>query len=74
MKFNVNKCKVLHIGNNNQYTKYTMNACELPKVNHEILRVTISNDLKPSKYFSGTLLRKLTNWSASSDEFLNINL
>ena len=34
-KFNVDKCKVLHIGNNNQYTKYTINGSELFKVRHE---------------------------------------
>ena len=50
MKFNVDTCKVLYIGNNNQYTKYTMNGSELSKLSHEKdLRITISNDLKPSK-------------------------
>ena len=33
--FNVDKCKVLHIENNNQYTKYTMNSSELSKKSHE---------------------------------------
>ena len=48
MKFNIDICKVLHIGNNNQYTKYIMNGSELSKVNHEKdLKVTISNYLKP---------------------------
>ena len=52
MKFNVDKCKILHIGNNNQFTKYTMNGSELSKVNHEKeLEVTISNDLKPDTLF-----------------------
>ena len=50
MKLNVDKCKGLHIGNNNQYIKDTMNCSELSKVNHEKdLGVTISNDLKPDK-------------------------
>ena len=35
IKFNVDKCKVLHIVSNNQFTKYTMNDSELSKVNHE---------------------------------------
>ena len=55
MKFNIVKCKVLHIGNNNQYTNnyYTMNGSELSKVNHEKdLGVTIKNDLKPCKHCS----------------------
>ena len=53
MKFNDNKCKVLHIGNNNQLTKYTMNGSELSKVNHaRRLGVTISNDFKPDKHCS----------------------
>ena len=51
MKFNVDKCKVLHIGNNNQFTKYTMNGSETYKNNHEKdLGITISNDLKPDKH------------------------
>ena len=53
IKFNVDACKVLHIGNNDKFTKYTMNGFELSKVNYEKdLRVTISNDLKPDKHCS----------------------
>ena len=53
MKFNVDKCKVLHIDSNNQYTKYTMNGSELTSINYEKdLGVTISNDLKPGKHCS----------------------
>ena len=53
MKSNIDECKVLHIGNNNHYTNYTLNGSELSKVNHEKdLGVTISNDLKPSKHCS----------------------
>ena len=45
-----------------------MNGSELSKVNHEKdLGITISNDLKPVNIVQ-TLLRKLTNWSASSEE------
>ena len=62
IKFNVDKCKVLHIGNNNQFTKYTMNGSELSKVNQEKdLGVTISNDLKPKKHCSDVVKKKLTN-------------
>ena len=49
LKFNVNKCKVLHISNNNQYTKYTMNSLKLSKVSHEKDLVT---NLKPDKHCS----------------------
>ena len=51
MIFNVDKYKVLHIDNNNQYTKYTMNGSEFSKVIHEKgLGITISNDLKSGKH------------------------
>ena len=49
MKSNVDSCKVLHIGNNYKYTKYTLNSSELFKVNYEKdIRITISNNLKAS--------------------------
>ena len=56
MQCNVDKCKILHIGNNKQLTKYTINGSELSKVNHEKdLGITISNDLKPDKHCSDVL-------------------
>ena len=60
MKFN-DKCKVLHMGNNNnQYTNHTMNGSELSKVSHEKdLGLTISNDLKPTEHCSDVV--KKTN-------------
>ena len=49
MKFNVEKCKVLHIGSNNDHVNYSMNGAELSKVDQEKdLGVLISKDLKPS--------------------------
>ena len=49
MKFNVEKCKVLHIGNSNDQVNYKMNGAELSKVTKEKdLGVVISSDLKPS--------------------------
>ena len=73
MKFNIDKCNVLHIGSNNQFTKYTMNGSELSKINHEKdLGITIGNDLKPEKNIVD--VKKLTNWSASSVGLLSINL
>ena len=51
MKFNADICKVLHIANNDHYTKCTMKDSKLSKVNHEKdFWITISNDLKPSKH------------------------
>ena len=49
MNFNVDKCKVLHIGSNNDQVGYSMNGAELSKVDQERdLGVLISKDLKPS--------------------------
>ena len=45
MLFNVEKCKVLHIGHNNAYCDYSMNGEILQSVTEE----TVSNDLKPLK-------------------------
>ena len=53
VKFNVDMCKILHIRNNNQYTKYTRNGSKLSKVSHEKdFGVIIGNDLKPSRHCS----------------------
>ena len=51
MKFNVEKCKVLHIGNNNNHVSYSMDGVQLTKVDQERdLGVIISSDLKPSTH------------------------
>ena len=48
--FNVDKCKVPHIGNRNVQANYTMNGIQLAKVEQEEgLGGEISSDLKPSK-------------------------
>ncbi len=53
MKCNVEKCKVMHIGINNNNVKYLMNGVELPMTNTEAdLGVMINNDLKPSNQCS----------------------
>ncbi len=53
MKFNVEKCKVMHIGINNDNVKYLMNGVELSVTNTENdLGVMISNDLKSSNQCS----------------------
>ena len=51
MTYNIDKCKVLHIGSNNNHTSYSMNNTEITKVNEEKdLGVIICNDLKPGKH------------------------
>ncbi len=48
MKFNVEKCKVMHIGINNDKVKYLMNGMEVSNTNSERdLGVMISDDLNP---------------------------
>ena len=48
--FDVNKCKVLHIGHNNPDCDYSMNGEILQSVSEETdLGIIVSNDLKPSK-------------------------
>ena len=72
IKFNDDKCKVLHIGNNNYCTKYTMNGSELTKVGYEKnLEVTISNDLKPCKHCSdvGKTANKLVGFIGRTFEY-----
>ena len=61
---------MLHIGNNNQYTKYIINGSELSKVNHEKnFEVIISNDLKPSKHCSDVkITNKLVGFTGRTSE------
>ena len=48
--FNVDKCKVLHIGSRNVQANYTMNGIQSVKLEQEKeLGEVISSDLKPSK-------------------------
>ena len=50
MLFNVNKCKIMHIGRNNTEEKYYMGGKELIQINEETdLGVLISNDFKVFK-------------------------
>ena len=72
MFFNVNKCKVLHIGKRNVQDNYTMNGKQLAKVEQEIdLGVVISSDLKPSKQCSEVVktANKLIGFIGRSFEF-----
>jgi len=50
MLFNIEKCKVLHIGSDNQHFSYHMDGCELEKCTEEKdLGVIITNDMKSSR-------------------------
>ena len=50
MNFNLDKCHVLHVGNENPHANYTMNNVQLINVDREKdLGVIISKDLKPSE-------------------------
>jgi Reverse transcriptase (RNA-dependent DNA polymerase)/Endonuclease-reverse transcriptase len=49
MRFNVKKCKVMHVGRNNEKYEYKMGGCTLEVTNEEKdLGVMISSNLKPS--------------------------
>ncbi len=51
MIYNIDKCKVLHIGSNNNRSNYTMNGTDITEGNEEKdLGVIIRNDLKPGKH------------------------
>ncbi len=55
MKLNVEKCRVMHIGINNDKVEYSMNRVELSVTNlntEKDLGVMISDDLKPSNQCS----------------------
>ncbi len=53
MKFNVEKCRLMHIGINNDNVEYLMNGVKLSVTNTEKdLGVLISDDLKPSNQCS----------------------
>ena len=70
--FNVDKFKVLHIGNRTVQANYTMNGKQLAKVEQEKdLGVVISSDLKPSKQCSEVVktANKLIGFIRRSFEF-----
>ena len=50
MEFNVDKCKVMHVGNTNNNSSYYMEGSQLTEVSYEKdLGVWISADMKCSK-------------------------
>ena len=72
MQFNVEKCKVLHIGSNNNQAMYSLNGSDLCKVNHEKdLGIIISNDLKPGKHVSEVVktANKITGFIGRAFEY-----
>ena len=72
MQFNVDKCKVLHLGSNNDHAKYSLNGSELCKANHEKdLGIIISNDLKPGKHISEVVktANKITGFIGRAFEY-----
>ena len=57
MIFNVEECKVMHMGYNNEQVEYVMNNVKLECVTDEIdLGVVVSGDLKSEKPVSYTHL------------------
>ena len=51
MKFNIPKCKIMHVGAHNPGYKYTMSGLELAEVEEEMdIAVTVHRSLKPSKH------------------------
>ena len=72
MKFNVEKCKVLHIGNNNVQAKYSMKNVPLASTEKEVdLGVVVSKDLKPSQHCTETvkMANKLVGFIGRTFEF-----
>jgi hypothetical protein len=50
MKFNVGKCKIMHMGHNNPHYTYFMNGERLAVVEEEIdMGVTVQTNMKPNK-------------------------
>ena len=67
MRFNIAKCKIMHVGRNNPRYEYNMAGIKLSEVEEEKdIGVTIQSNLKPSKHcqkIAGTasaVLRQLT--------------
>ncbi|MBN3300515.1 GPBP1 protein, partial [Amia calva] len=63
MKFNVDKCKVLHAGNKNVHYNYIIGGIELDEVSHEKdLGVYVDSSLSPSKQ-CGEAIKKANRMS-----------
>jgi len=62
MLFNIDKCKVLHLGHNNPEVHYTMETTELQAVHEERdLGIIVSADLKWEKQCISAV-KKLTKY------------
>ena len=56
MSFNVNKCKIMHLGYGNEKQNYELNGTVLAETTEEKdLGVLIDNDLKFSRHIKGYL-------------------
>ena len=67
MQFNIDKCKIMHVGRNNPQYEYTMGGSKLKVVEEEKdIGVTVHNSLKPSRHCkkiadtANAVLRQLT--------------
>ena len=72
MRFNVDKCKILHDGSNNYHNYYAMNGSELVKDTEEIdLVVRITSYFKSSKRSSEVVktANKLVEFIGKTFEF-----
>ena len=81
MKFNIDKCKVLHFGKKNQCYSYEMNGVEISKSEAEKdLGIWMTRDLKPSVQcaeayrISSTMLNQLSRAFHYRDRFVFLRL
>ena len=73
-EINVEKCKVLHIGNNNVQAKYSMKNVPLASTEKEVdlgIQILLSKDLKPSQHCTETVkaANKLVGFIGRTFEF-----
>ena len=72
MRFNTDKCKVLHIGYRNEEASYFMDGSQLKSTDRETdLGVTVTNNLKPSQQCSEVVKKanKLVGFIGRSIEY-----
>ena len=67
MRFNIPKCKIMHVGTNNPGFKYKMGGIELQEVDEEKdIGILIHKNLKPSRHckkaadMAGAVLKQIT--------------
>ena len=68
MPFNLDKCKIMHIGHKNKNEKYELLGKEIESVQQERdLGVVITNDLKSSNQCIEAVKKPKNYWVTSSD-------